>query len=39
MGYRLTEALVAERGIAAALLAGADEAREAEERAGGVRTA
>ena len=39
MGHRLTEALVAERGIAAALLAGADEAREAEERAGGVRTA
>ena len=39
MGYRLTEALVAERGIAAALLAGADEARDAEERAGGVRTA
>ena len=39
MGYRLTEALVSERGIAAALLGGADEAREAEERAGGVRTA
>jgi hypothetical protein len=39
LGYRLAEALVSERGIAAALRAGADEAREADQRAGGVRTA
>ena len=35
----MTEAIVNERGIADALRAGADEVREAEERAGGVRTA
>ena len=39
MGYRLTEALVSERGIASALLCGADEAKEADERASGIRTA
>ncbi len=39
LGYRMTEAIVNERGIADALRAGADEVREAEDRAGGVRTA
>ena len=39
VGWRMTEALVAERGIAAALRAEATEFGKAEERAGGVRSA
>jgi hypothetical protein len=39
LGYRMTEAIVHDRGIADALRAGADEAKQAEDRAGGVRTA
>lgn len=39
LGYRMVEALVAEQGIAQALRAHASEARAADERAGGVRTA
>ncbi len=39
VGYRMTEALVAEVGIKEAVRARAQDAREAEERAGGVRTA
>lgn len=39
LGYRMTEALVAEVGIGDALRASAQSARESEERAGGVRTA
>ena len=39
VGWRMTEALVAERGIAAALRAEAKEFGKAEERAGGVRSA
>lgn len=39
LGHRMAQPLVAERGIAEALRAGADEAKAAEDRAAGVRTA
>jgi hypothetical protein len=39
LGWRMTEAIVAERGIAEALRASASECRAAEEKASGVRTA
>jgi hypothetical protein len=39
LGYRMVEAIVAERGIAAALRASADECLEFEQRARGVQTA
>jgi hypothetical protein len=39
LGYRMVEAMVAERGIAAALRASADECLEFEQRARGVQTA
>jgi len=39
LGWRMTEAIVAERGIAEALRASATDCQAAEERAGGVRTA